>query len=71
VRCRLFAPIRVVLIGNLCVLHVYIFMQINDDDDDMVQLMPLHPKTPSSLASFKSRLVYLVLAYPGCPGKEV
>jgi len=24
---------------------------------DMVQLMPLHPKTPSSLASFKFRLV--------------
>ena len=23
----------------------------------MVQLMPLHPKTPSSLASFKFRLV--------------
>ena len=23
----------------------------------MVQLMPLHPRTPSSLASFKSRLV--------------
>ena len=23
----------------------------------MVQLMPLHPKTPSSLASFRSRLV--------------
>ena len=23
----------------------------------MVQLMPMHPKTPSSLASFKSRLV--------------
>ena len=23
----------------------------------MVQLMPLHPKTPSSVASFKSRLV--------------
>jgi len=55
----LFAPIRVVLVGNICVLHVYIFMRINDDDDDMVQLMPLHPKTPSSLASFKSRLVYL------------
>jgi len=38
----------------------------------MVQLMPLHPKTPSSLASFKSRLVlsFLVLAYPGCAGKE-
>ena len=25
----------------------------------MVQLMSLHPKTPSSLASFKSRQVYL------------
>ena len=25
----------------------------------MVQLMPLHPKTRSSLAPFKSRLVYL------------
>jgi len=24
-----------------------------------VQLMPLYPETPSSLASFKSRLVYL------------
>jgi len=34
----------------------------------MVHLMPLHPKTPSSLTSFKSRLVvvtFLVLAYPG------
>jgi len=30
------------------------------------------PTPPSSLASFKSRLVFafLVLAYPGCPGKE-
>ena len=27
----------------------------------MVQLMPLHPKTPSSLASFKSRLVLPLL----------
>jgi len=38
----------------------------------MVQLMPLHPKTPSSLASFQSRLVLPlgVPAYPGCPGKE-
>jgi len=25
----------------------------------IVQLMPLHPKTPSSLASYKSRLVLL------------
>ena len=31
-----------------------------------------NPQTPSSLASFKSRLVFtfLVPAYPGCPGKE-
>jgi len=38
----------------------------------MVKLMPLHPKTTSSLASFKSKMVFtfLVLAYPGCPGKE-
>jgi len=38
----------------------------------MVQLMPLHPKTSSSLASFKSRVfTSLVPAKPGCPGKEV
>ena len=38
----------------------------------MVQLMPLHPKTPSSLASFKSILffTFLVPAYPGRLGKE-
>jgi len=38
----------------------------------MVQLMPLHTETPSYLASFKFRLVFvfLVPAYPGCPGKE-
>jgi len=38
----------------------------------MVELMPLHPQTPSFLALFKSRLVLplLVLAYPGCLGKE-
>jgi len=37
----------------------------------MVQLMALHPKPPPSFASFKSRLVFeLMLAYPGCPGKE-
>jgi len=29
----------------------------------MVHLMPLHPKTPSSLASFKSRLVSLPFWY--------
>ena len=27
----------------------------------VVQLMPLHPKTPSSLASFKSRLVLIIV----------
>ena len=39
----------------------------------MVQLMPMHPKSPSSFASFKSRLVFifLVTAYPGFSGKEV
>jgi len=38
----------------------------------MVQLMPLHPKTSSSLASFKFRVfTSLVPAQPGCPGKEV
>ena len=29
----------------------------------MVQLMPLHPKTPSSLASFKSRLLFTARCY--------
>ena len=29
----------------------------------MVQMMPLHPQTPSSLASLKSRLVYLSGTY--------
>ena len=39
----------------------------------VVQLMPLHPKTSSSLASFKSRLVFTfpLPAYPGCREKEV
>ena len=37
----------------------------------MVQLMPLHPKTSSSLALFKSRLVYLsATSLPRLPGKE-
>ena len=29
----------------------------------MIQLMPLHPKTPSFLASFKSRLVFIARCY--------
>jgi len=36
---------------------VLICLQRDADRLHMVQLMPLHPKTPSSLASFKSRLV--------------
>ena len=34
-----------------------ICLQRGADCLHMVQLMPLHPQTPSSLASFKSRLV--------------
>ena len=46
-------------------------LQRGTDYLHIVQLMPLHPQTPSSLASFKSRLVYLSgTAYTGCPGKE-
>jgi len=38
----------------------------------MVQLMPLHPKTPSisCLTEIQTGFIFLVLAYPGCPGKE-
>jgi len=35
----------------------------------MVHLMPLHLETPSSLDSFKSRLV--LPAYRGCPGARL
>ena len=47
-------------------------MQRGADCLDMVQQMLLQPKTPSSLASFKFRLVFTfqVPAYLGCPGKE-
>jgi len=36
---------------------VVICLEQGADCLHMVQLMPLHPQTPSSLASFKSRLV--------------
>jgi len=36
---------------------VVICLERGADCLHMVQLMPLHPKTPPSLASFKSRLV--------------
>jgi len=38
---------------------VVVFLERGADCLHMVQLMPLHPKTPSSLASFKSRLILL------------
>jgi len=38
---------------------VVICLERGADCLHMVQLMPLHPQTLSSLASFKSRLVYL------------
>jgi len=40
-----------------------------------VQLMPLHPKTASSLALFKystqTGFTFLVPSYPGFPGKQL
>jgi len=36
---------------------VVICLELGEDCLHMLQLMPLHPETPSSLASFKSRLV--------------
>ena len=37
-----------------------------------LQVMPLLPQTPSSLASFEIQtgFTFLVPTYPGCPGKE-
>jgi len=50
---------------------VVISLEQAEDCLHMVQLMPLHPETLSSLASFKSSWFYLSgTAYPGCPGKE-
>jgi len=40
-----------------CGVGVVIGVEEGADCVHMVQLMPQHPKTPSSLASFKSRLV--------------
>jgi len=47
---------------------VVICLERRADCLHMVQLMPLHPETPSSLAS--CGFAFLVLAYPVCPGKE-
>ena len=44
-----------------------ICLKVGADCLHMVQLMPQHTKTPSSLASFET---FLVPAYPGCLGKE-
>jgi len=50
---------------------VVICLEGDADYLHIVQLMPQHPKTPTSLTSFKSRLVTpLVPAYPVGPGKE-
>jgi len=48
--------IRPVQIEWWCV-GVVIWLERGADCLHLVQLMPLHPKTPSSLASFQSRLV--------------
>jgi len=42
---------------------VVICLERGADCLHMVQLMPLHPKTPSSLASFKSRLLFTARCY--------
>jgi len=49
-----------------------IYLEQDADCLHMVQLMQLHLKTPSSLASFKSQIgfTFLVPAYSGYPGKE-
>jgi len=51
---------------------VVIGLRRGADCSKMVQLMPLHPETPSALASFKSRLglPFWYRLYPGCPAKE-
>jgi len=45
-----------------------ICLQRGANDLPMVQLMPMPP--PSSLAPVKSRMVYLMPAYPGYLGKR-
>jgi len=62
-------PVKIEWCGD----DVVICLEWGADCLRMVQLMPLpvcHPRTPSSLVSFKSRLVLPVPAYTGCPGKE-
>jgi len=51
---------------------VVICLEHGADCLHMVQLMPLHPKTPSSLVSYKSNsgFSFLVSVYPGCRGKQ-
>jgi len=47
-------PVKIELWG----VDVVICLERGADCLHMAQLMPLHPQTPSSLASFKSRLVF-------------
>jgi len=49
--------IIITVIITIAGVGVVICLECGADCLHMVQLMPLHPKTPSSLASFKSRLV--------------
>jgi len=42
---------------------VVIYLERGADCLHVVQVMPLHPKTTSSLASFKSRLVFTARCY--------
>ena len=53
VQCKSIWPIKI----DWWRAGVVICLKRGADCLHMVQLMPLHPKTPSSLASFKSRLV--------------
>jgi len=50
---------------------VVICLERGADSLHMVHLMPLNPKTPSSrLILIQAGFTFLVLAYPGCLGKE-
>jgi len=50
---------------------IFFFLERGADCLHIAQLMPLHLRTPSSRASFKSRLVLpFWCRYPGCRGKE-
>ena len=47
-----------------------ICLECGANDLHMVQLMPLPPPTTSCFLKIQNVSVFLVTAYPGCPGKE-